>query len=248
MDKIGSEWERRGKGFLNDLIELKTLVNKYGDSGSFSCESEIERKEVERLFELQHYFSGLISITNFQDYKKAYKERLLLFFNEYQDVKEIDFIERELSQHSLRPSYQIQGVELLELLNGEIIQLNYSKKRIKEFLNSKLEKLESAAKKPKNEIEVEAIENDCEASSPDIKQFVQPQESISDTPESNKKESHDPVFLTRKQVAEMFHCDISTVHNWTKKGKLTPYLKGRRVYYKRDEVLASTKPLNGEIN
>lgn len=43
-------------------------------------------------------------------------------------------------------------------------------------------------------------------------------------------------YLTRNEVAEMLKIDISSVHNWTKKGKLKAYGIGGRVYYKRDEV------------
>jgi hypothetical protein len=50
-------------------------------------------------------------------------------------------------------------------------------------------------------------------------------------------------YLTRTEVADMFKCDISTVHNWTVKGKLIPYGIGNRVYYKRSEVEAAIIPL-----
>ena len=43
-------------------------------------------------------------------------------------------------------------------------------------------------------------------------------------------------YLTRNEVAEMLKIDLSSVHNWTKKGKLKAYGIGWRVYYKRDEV------------
>ncbi len=43
-------------------------------------------------------------------------------------------------------------------------------------------------------------------------------------------------YLTRKEVAEMLKCDLSTVHNWTVKGKLKKYCIGNRAYYKRTEV------------
>jgi hypothetical protein len=43
-------------------------------------------------------------------------------------------------------------------------------------------------------------------------------------------------YLTRNEVAEMLKIDLSSVHNWTKKGKLKPYGIGSRVYYKRVEV------------
>lgn len=44
-------------------------------------------------------------------------------------------------------------------------------------------------------------------------------------------------YITRQYIAdEMLHCDISTVHNLTKKGLLTKYAIGGRVLYKRKEV------------
>ena len=50
-------------------------------------------------------------------------------------------------------------------------------------------------------------------------------------------------YLTRSELAEMLKCDISTIHNWTKKGKLKPYGIGNRVYYKRTEVEAVLRPI-----
>lgn len=50
-------------------------------------------------------------------------------------------------------------------------------------------------------------------------------------------------FLTRSEVAEMLKCDLSTIHNWTKKGKLTAYCIGNRVYYKRHEIEAVIAPI-----
>ena len=49
-------------------------------------------------------------------------------------------------------------------------------------------------------------------------------------------------YLTRLETAELLKCDISTIHNWTKKGKLRPYGIGNRVYYMRSEVEASLIP------
>jgi len=43
-------------------------------------------------------------------------------------------------------------------------------------------------------------------------------------------------YLTRSEVAKMLKCDLSTVHNWTVKGKLIAYGIGNRVYYKRNEI------------
>lgn len=43
-------------------------------------------------------------------------------------------------------------------------------------------------------------------------------------------------YLTRNEVAEMLKIDLSSVHNWTRKGILQAYQIGGRVYYKRTEV------------
>jgi excisionase family DNA binding protein len=50
-------------------------------------------------------------------------------------------------------------------------------------------------------------------------------------------------YLTRQQVKELLNVDISTIHNWTKRGKLKSYGLGNRVYYKRSEVESGIKPL-----
>jgi excisionase family DNA binding protein len=61
------------------------------------------------------------------------------------------------------------------------------------------------------------------------------------------KKNFEPVkpteYLTRTELAEMLKCDLSTIHNWTKKGKLIPYGIGNRIYYKRDEVESMLLPL-----
>jgi hypothetical protein len=48
-------------------------------------------------------------------------------------------------------------------------------------------------------------------------------------------------YLTRQDVATMFQIDLSTVHNWTKKGVLKPYYKGNKVYYLKTEVKLNRK-------
>ncbi len=51
-------------------------------------------------------------------------------------------------------------------------------------------------------------------------------------------------YLTRSEVKEMFKVDLSTIHNWTKKGKLKSYGIGNRVYFKRKEIEQVLTPLN----
>ena len=50
-------------------------------------------------------------------------------------------------------------------------------------------------------------------------------------------EPKEPVeLMTRNEVAEYLKVDLSTLWNWTNKGKLTAYGIGARVYYKRNEI------------
>lgn len=52
------------------------------------------------------------------------------------------------------------------------------------------------------------------------------------------------VYMTREEVKDFLKVDITTVWNWTKRGKLKAYGIGHRVYYKRYEVEQAIKPLN----
>jgi hypothetical protein len=51
-------------------------------------------------------------------------------------------------------------------------------------------------------------------------------------------------YLTRHELAQMFNVDISTIHNWCKRGILQPRGIGGRVYFLRSQVESSIKPLN----
>lgn len=64
----------------------------------------------------------------------------------------------------------------------------------------------------------------------DLKQQFQPKEPTE--------------FLTRNEVKDLLKVDLSTIHNWTKKGKLKAYGIGHRVYYKRNEIELMLTPLN----
>lgn len=54
--------------------------------------------------------------------------------------------------------------------------------------------------------------------------------------QNNFQPKEPTTYLTRNEVADMLKVDLSTVHNWTKKGILKSVGIGSRVYYKRKEV------------
>lgn len=53
-----------------------------------------------------------------------------------------------------------------------------------------------------------------------------------------------PVYVTRQWVSEKFDVDLSTVHNWSRKGILKPVGLGSRVYFLLSDIEASLIPLH----
>ncbi|SOE24080.1 Helix-turn-helix domain-containing protein [Spirosomataceae bacterium TFI 002] len=51
-------------------------------------------------------------------------------------------------------------------------------------------------------------------------------------------------LLTRKQAANFFQINLSTLHHHTKSGKIKAVGLGNRVYYRLEDLIASLKPLN----
>jgi len=46
----------------------------------------------------------------------------------------------------------------------------------------------------------------------------------------------DDTLITRQEVASYLSISLQTIHNWTKKGVLSVYYMGNRVYYKKEEI------------
>jgi excisionase family DNA binding protein len=51
-----------------------------------------------------------------------------------------------------------------------------------------------------------------------------------------QKKKAENYYFSRFKTADYLKVDISTIHNWTKKGKLKAYGLGHRVYFKKDEI------------
>lgn len=60
--------------------------------------------------------------------------------------------------------------------------------------------------------------------------------------EKVKKEDNNRL-MTRYEEADYFKVSITTIHHWTKKGKLKSYGIGGRVYYKEVEIIKTLVPL-----
>jgi hypothetical protein len=55
-------------------------------------------------------------------------------------------------------------------------------------------------------------------------------------------------YLSRKEVSEMLKIDISSVHNWSKRGVLKPLQIGNRIYFKLQDVENSIVQLKRSRN
>jgi len=53
-------------------------------------------------------------------------------------------------------------------------------------------------------------------------------------------------FLTRQQVADLFGVTLPTIHAWTNAGILAAYKIANKTRFKKNEVMAACKPLNGK--
>lgn len=85
-------------------------------------------------------------------------------------------------------------------------------------------------------------------------QFIQttPEQLTNEIAEAVKRElanlaqpTEPQQLLTREQTAHLLHIDLSTLWQWTKRGKLKSYGIGNRVYYKRTEIDEALTTLNG---
>ncbi len=51
-------------------------------------------------------------------------------------------------------------------------------------------------------------------------------------------------LLTRKEVCELLHITLPTLHSWTKENLITGYRINTRVRYKKSEVLATLQKVS----
>ena len=62
------------------------------------------------------------------------------------------------------------------------------------------------------------------------------------------KKSNVEVFYTREETADRFKIDISTLHRWTKSGKIIPHAIGARIYYKESSIQQALVKLDPNQN
>ena len=60
---------------------------------------------------------------------------------------------------------------------------------------------------------------------------------------NNFQPKEPPEYLTRAEVAKLLSVDLSTLFNWVKAGKLSPFGISGRVYFKRSDIEAALIPL-----
>ena len=54
--------------------------------------------------------------------------------------------------------------------------------------------------------------------------------------ETEFEKSNTDLVFTREQTAKRFNVDLSTLHRWTKEGKISAHAIGARIYYKESSI------------
>ena len=62
------------------------------------------------------------------------------------------------------------------------------------------------------------------------------------------KKSNAEVFYSREETADRFKINLSTLHRWTKSGKIIPHAIGARIYYKESSIQQALVKLDRNQN
>ena len=62
------------------------------------------------------------------------------------------------------------------------------------------------------------------------------------------KKSNAEVFYSREETADRFKINLSTLHRWTKSGKIIPHAIGARIYYKETSIQQALVKLDPNQN
>ena len=54
--------------------------------------------------------------------------------------------------------------------------------------------------------------------------------------ETEFEKSNTDLVFTREQTAKRFNVDLSTLHRWTRQGKISAHAIGARIYYKESSI------------
>ena len=54
--------------------------------------------------------------------------------------------------------------------------------------------------------------------------------------ETDFEKSNIDLVFTREQTAKRFNVDLSTLHRWTRQGKIVAHAIGSRIYYKESSI------------
>jgi len=69
-----------------------------------------------------------------------------------------------------------------------------------------------------------------------------------DTLKEQIAKSKTEVLYTREETTERLKIDLSTLHRWTKSGKIIPHAIGTRIYYKESSIQQALVKLDPSQN
>ena len=69
------------------------------------------------------------------------------------------------------------------------------------------------------------------------------EQEISPLKDASAKKLVDPLF-SREEASERLKIDLSTLHRWTKQGKISAHAIGARIYYKESSIQEALIKIN----
>lgn len=61
---------------------------------------------------------------------------------------------------------------------------------------------------------------------------------------NSQKNIHEDSYMTRKQVCDLLKCHINTLDDYTHTGLIPTYQIGKKILFKRSEVMKAPKKIN----
>jgi predicted DNA-binding transcriptional regulator AlpA len=203
-----------------------------------TCEQRIYdtyTKEYEGYEEGCTYFFGC----SLNSYKHNYEKRKKTFLEGFQDYDVYDFLRHEFDQGVFVYNRSYMEPKMMNKIEASLRKRFYFLREQAEMHGYEVSVLDDSSVRLAIKAEQKGgkEQNDLNEDNDGPSTTVVTQAAVTQS-------YHSDQFLSRNEVAKLLKISISTVHNWTKRGILTPYHIGGRVYFKPSEIENSMFKIN----
>ena len=192
-------------------------------------------KEYEGYEEGCTYFFGC----SLNSYKRNYEKRKKNFLEGFQDYDVYDFLRHEFDQGVFVYNRSYMEPKMMNKIEASLRKRFYFLREQAEMHGYEVSVLDDSSVRLAIKAEQKGgkEQNDLNEDNDGPSTTVVTQAAVTQS-------DHSDQFLSRNEVAKLLKISISTVHNWTKRGILTPYHIGGRVYFKPSEIENSMFKIN----